>query len=79
MKSKNGNILFGARVSEKVELDTIQLQDPVTKADKDVCVRFVEEVDDGVFSELDIIAINRDKTVVFTWAQKKPEPLKTKA
>lgn len=79
MKSKNGNILFGARVSEKVELDTIQLQDPVTKADKDVGVRFVEEVDDGVFSEMDIIAVNRDKTIVFTWAPEKPKPLKTKA
>lgn len=79
MKSRNGNYLFGARISEKVELDTIQLTDPDTKQTTSVGVRFVEEVDDGVFSELDIIAINQAETIVYTWAPEKPKPLRTKA
>lgn len=79
MKSKNGNILYGARISEKVELEIIQLKDMDTKETTDVGVRFLEEVEDGEFSELDIISINRDNTVAFTWAQEKPKPLRTKA
>lgn len=80
MKSRKGDkTLYGARISEKVECDIIQLKDMDTKQTADVCVRFVEDVEDGYFSELDIISINRDNTVVFTWATEKPAPLKTKA
>jgi hypothetical protein len=80
MKSKDGKkTLWGARIPESIQLDTIEFKDTDTKETNPVFVRFVDEVEDGVFSELDILSLNPSGTIVYTWTEKKPEPLKSKA
>lgn len=81
MKSRDGKkTLYGARVPENTQLtDAIEFVDTDTKQKNLVFVRFAEEVDDGHFSELDILSINPSGTIVYTWTEKKPEPLKVKA
>ena len=81
MKSRDGKkTLYGARVPEDTQLtDTIEFVDTDTKQKNLVFVRFAEEVEDGYFSELDILSINPSGTIVYTWTDKKPEPLRTKA
>lgn len=79
MKSKDGKkTLWGARVTEGIQLDTIEFKDTDTKETNEVFVRFVDEVEDGVFSELDILSLNPGKTIAYTWTEKQPAPLKTK-
>jgi hypothetical protein len=80
MKSRDGKkTLYGARVPETIQLDTIEFLNTETKETNKVFVRFVDEVEDGVFSELDILSINPSGTIVYTWTEQKPTPLKTKA
>lgn len=81
MKSRDGRkVLYGARVPEGTQLvDTIEFLNTETKETNKVFVRFVDEVEDGVFSELDILSINPSGTIVYTWAEQKPTPLKSKA
>lgn len=80
MKSRDGKkTLYGARVPETIQLDTIEFVDTETKETNKVFVRFVDEVEDGVFSELDILSLNPSGTIVYTWTEQKPAPLKTKA
>jgi len=80
MKSRDGRkTLYGARVPEGTELtDTIEFRDNDTKQMNPVFVRFVDDVDAGYFSELDILSINPSGTIVYTWTEEKPAPLKTK-
>jgi hypothetical protein len=80
MKSRDGKkTLYGARVPEGTELtDTIEFLDTETKQKNEVYVRFAETVDAGHFSELDILSINPSGTIVYTWSEKRPDPLKTK-
>lgn len=80
MKSRDGKkTLYGARVPETIQLDTIEFLNTETKETNKVFVRFVDEVEDGVFSELDILSLNPSGTIVYTWTEQKPAPLKTKA
>ena len=80
MKSRDGRkTLWGARIPEEIQLDTIEFKDTDTKETNPVFVRFVEEVEDGVFSELDILSLNPGKTIAYTWTEQKPAPLKSKA
>lgn len=80
MKSRDGRkTLYGARVPEGTELtDTIEFLDTETKQKNEVFVRFVDDVDAGYFSELDILSINPSGTIVYTWSENPPKPLITK-
>ena len=79
MKSRDGKkTLYGARVPETLQLDTIEFLNTETKETNKVFVRFVEEVEDGVL-ELDILSLNPGNTIVYTWTEQKPAPLKSKA
>jgi hypothetical protein len=79
MKSKDGRkTLYGARVPKETQLnDTIEFYNPDTKETNPVFVRFAKKVAPGVFSELDVLSINKSRTIVYTWAEDLPDPLIT--
>jgi hypothetical protein len=79
MKSRDGRkTLYGARVPEGTELtDTIEFYDKETKTSNPVFVRFRDKVKPGQFSELDVLSINKSRTIVYTWAEDIPDSLIT--